>query len=55
VLKDREVLLTHFDFPVEHWIHLRTPCANRVGWRAGAHQCGTDDCAPDKNGVARST
>ena len=24
VLKDREVLLTHFDFPVEHWIHLRT-------------------------------
>jgi len=24
ILKDREVLLTHFDFPVEHWIHLRT-------------------------------
>ena len=24
VLKDRAVLLTHFDFPVEHWIHLRT-------------------------------
>jgi transposase-like protein len=24
VLKDRQVLLTHFDFPVEHWIHLRT-------------------------------
>ena len=24
VLKDREVLLTHFDFPVEHSIHLRT-------------------------------
>jgi putative transposase len=24
VLKDREVLLTHFDFPVDHWIHLRT-------------------------------
>jgi putative transposase len=24
VLKDREVLLTHFDLPVEHWIHLRT-------------------------------
>ena len=24
VLKDREVLLTHFDFPAEHWIHLRT-------------------------------
>jgi putative transposase len=24
VLKDREVLLTHFDFPIEHWIHLRT-------------------------------
>jgi transposase-like protein len=24
VLKDREVLLTHFDFPVEHWIHIRT-------------------------------
>ncbi len=24
VLKDREVLLAHFDFPAEHWIHLRT-------------------------------
>ena len=24
VLKEREVLLRHFDFPVEHWIHLRT-------------------------------
>ena len=24
VLKDRQVLLTHSDFPVEHWIHLRT-------------------------------
>jgi transposase-like protein len=24
VLRDREVLLTHFDFPAEHWIHLRT-------------------------------
>jgi putative transposase len=24
ILKDREVLLTPFDFPVEHWIHLRT-------------------------------
>ncbi len=24
VLKNREVLLTHFDFPAEHWVHLRT-------------------------------
>jgi transposase-like protein len=24
VLKDREVLLAHFDFPAEHWVHLRT-------------------------------
>jgi putative transposase len=24
VLKDRQVLLTQFDFPAEHWIHLRT-------------------------------
>ncbi|MBV9326421.1 MAG: transposase [Chloroflexi bacterium] len=24
LLKDREVLLTHFRFPAEHWIHLRT-------------------------------
>jgi transposase-like protein len=24
LLKDREVLLTHFEFPAEHWIHLRT-------------------------------
>ena len=22
--KDREVLLTFYDFPAEHWIHLRT-------------------------------
>jgi len=24
VVDDREVLLTHFDFPAEHWVHLRT-------------------------------
>ena len=24
VLKDRGALLAHFDFPAEHWIHLRT-------------------------------
>ena len=24
LLKDRDVLLAHFDFPAEHWIHLRT-------------------------------
>ena len=24
LLKDRDVLLTHFEFPAEHWIHLRT-------------------------------
>jgi transposase-like protein len=24
LLKDREVLLTHFEYPAEHWIHLRT-------------------------------
>lgn len=24
LLKDRQVLLTHFDFPAEHWKHLRT-------------------------------
>ena len=24
LLKDRETLLTVFDFPAEHWVHLRT-------------------------------
>ena len=24
LLKDREVLLSHFEYPAEHWIHLRT-------------------------------
>jgi transposase-like protein len=24
VLKDRDVLLAHFEFPAEHWVHLRT-------------------------------
>jgi hypothetical protein len=24
LVKDREVLLTHFEYPAEHWIHLRT-------------------------------
>ncbi len=24
VLKDREVLLAHFDFPADHWVHLRS-------------------------------
>ena len=24
LIKDRETLLTFFDFPAEHWVHLRT-------------------------------
>jgi transposase-like protein len=24
VIKDRDVLLAHFDFPADHWVHLRT-------------------------------
>ena len=24
LLKDRDVLLAHFDFPAEHWVHLRS-------------------------------
>ena len=24
MLKDRDVLLAHFEFPAEHWVHLRT-------------------------------
>lgn len=24
LVKDREVLLTFYDFPAEHWIHIRT-------------------------------
>jgi putative transposase len=24
VVKDREVLLAHVDFPADHWVHLRT-------------------------------
>ena len=24
LLKDREALLIHFEFPAEHWVHLRT-------------------------------
>ncbi|MBV9172355.1 MAG: transposase, partial [Chloroflexi bacterium] len=24
VLKDRDALLAHFDFPADHWVHLRT-------------------------------
>jgi len=24
LVKDREVLLTHFNFPAEHWVHLRS-------------------------------
>lgn len=24
LIRDREVLLTHFDYPAEHWVHLRT-------------------------------
>jgi putative transposase len=24
VLKDHEVLLAHFDFPADHWVHIRT-------------------------------
>lgn len=24
LVKDREVLLTFYDFPAEHWVHLRT-------------------------------
>ena len=25
LLKDREALLAHFEYPAEHWIHLRMP------------------------------
>lgn len=28
--KDREVLLRFYDFPAEHWMHLRTACLTMV-------------------------
>jgi hypothetical protein len=40
LLKDREVLLAHFEHPAEHWIHLRTTNAIESTLRDGsaAHQ-----------------
>ena len=34
--KDEELLLTHFDFPAEHWKHLRTTKPDRVALCDGA-------------------
>ncbi|MBC7139768.1 MAG: transposase [Defluviimonas sp.] len=31
--KDRERLLTFFDFPAEHWDHLRTSVVSRMLWK----------------------
>jgi len=46
LLKDRDVLLTHFDFPAEHWIHLRsTNAIERASFQSGAggrHSSPTD-------------
>jgi transposase-like protein len=39
--KDREALLTFFDFPAEHWDHLRT--SNRS--KASSPPSGTAPCA----------
>ena len=39
LVKDKEVLLTHYGFPAEHWIHLRT--TNAI--ESTSRPCG---CAP---------
>ena len=36
--KDREALLAFFDFPAEHWDHLRT----RIRSRACSRRCGIE-------------
>jgi len=42
LLKDRESLLTFFDFPAEHWVHLRTTNPiEGIGLQAGAGRPGS--------------
>jgi hypothetical protein len=54
LLKDHDALLTFFDFPAEHWAHLRTLEPDRERVRDGAASHGAHEgralaghCAPD--------
>ena len=38
--KDRETLLTYFDFPAEHWDH----CVHQTRSRACSRRCGIEPC-----------
>ena len=44
--KDREALLAYFDFPVEHWDHLRTSNPIRERVRDGASPNREDERSP---------
>ena len=41
LIKDRDALLAFYDFPAEHWKHLRT-----TNLKARSRRCATEPCAP---------
>ena len=51
--KDRDVLLAFYDFPVEHWKHIRTTNPIESTFATVRHRTGkTKDCLSRKTGLA---
>ena len=52
--KDRDVLLAFYDFPAEHWKHLRTtnPIEEHVRDRPAPHHPGQKGCLSNKTALA---
>ena len=53
--KDREVLLTFYDFPAEHWIHLRTTKTRSSPPGSRAAVARRASCGHDLKSSARSS
>ena len=49
--KDRDVLLTFYDFPAEHWVHIRTTNPIEIDVRDGAAAARQDEGEREPGGV----
>ena len=49
--KDRDVLLTFYDFPAEHWMHIRTTNPIEIDVRDGAAAARQDEGEREPDGV----
>jgi len=53
LVKDREVLLSFYDFPAEHWKHIRTSNPIESTFATVRHRTGkTKGCLSRKTGLA---